>query len=481
MKYCKNLLFLLWFTLEGIVPIPFGMGVGQINILSAQQNNPALLALGNPEWSLDLYSLNINADQTYGLIRRNNIIKRWTNNQGLPIAELDEILKRNNFGTIAFSANIDIKLLGLYAQYKHKHHFFLNNSIHSSIGLKGYQPEMIGSILSSNPQDKSIYAQNLLFNQNAWNETSLSYATKIFKDKKSSTISFGACIKYLNGLNTNGINIKQLQGNISTPDSNSNNLNIQQLNISAASSQNTTSQNWFNIGNLTKSSFKSGAFGAGIDLGLSYEWRTPIDSLDYRIPEDKYKFRVSASINDLGFINFKKVSKFTANGGGTLSTDSISNLFDNTDALQSYLSKQGISSRIEDNAHQYIYTPASFTIILDYNINNKFLVSAFAKVGLLNSNNGFNPMVQKIFGVTPHMEIKNWSFSTPLYYSSFSKNFKAGGVVQYRYFNIGLEDVLALVINNQAKGLSLKAGLTLPLGFVEKYMEQKFNFQNSLE
>jgi len=215
--------------------------------------------------------------------------------------------------------------------------------------------------------------------------------------------------------------------------------------------------------------------GWGIDLGISYEYRPEIRKYKlasakagerYNDPKkNKYKFRISAALNDIGSIRYKNpalVSQYDIERSNVtfsyVQFDGKGNPTGATGAVNKTL-----NLRANENFSPYtVILPTTVNISLDYLYKDNFYVNAIWIQGLTKSGY-LNISPQSVLAVIPRYERKWLEVSMPISvidnYSTVAVGLglRAGPVI------LGTDHLGGLFNIGHARGLDLYFGLYAPL------------------
>lgn len=450
----------------------FGVATGDYLPTKSVYLNPALIADSKLKWSVDLFSLNATIDQNYGTINTDGIFKAMTSSD-FSLNTIDKMLTKGDRERFDLMAGFDVNVLNAYASFKNKHHFGLNYRVRTAANIRDYDAAIFTSLYGSDESTTALNVSNMRLNVNSWSELGLSYATTLWQNDKAA-FSFGATAKYLGGLSYMGANIGEVRGTFNSDPTNvtRGTINADAIRLNASTSNN-MDQDFNGILNRAKALFDGTASGFGGDLGFTYVIKQNPSKINYEMDgrtdnidptKSRYKWRFSAAVTDLGMINYKNTTNFTANGAGVLSVDSISDRVDNFSELRGYMSRRGISTTYQDKTGtQRIYLPASIVLGADYNINNKFFANATYIHGFVPNTESFSPFTASQLTVTPRFEQKIVTIGLPLTYNFFTENFKAGLGVRVSGFYFGTDDALALVGSKNSKGVNMYFGAQIPI------------------
>lgn len=283
------------------------------------------------------------------------------------------------------------------------------------------------------PQDISGFSLSQMY----FTEHNFTYARTIF-NKQTSLLKAGATLKILNGLNATYFY------------ANSGSMTLQNTNGGFAQATNLDAT--FGTAETNNQLFFKNR-GIGIDLGVVYESRPNYEEQYYemdgakrniRYDMNKYKWKVSASITDIGRIRFMNDTNYYNFNNQTLNFDAerladVTSLltFPETDYIQDIM--QTPSTKSDDQTKEFkVNLPASFHGAFDMNVyRNFFYVSYNVSVPLVFSNNkpGYNNFF--IQTVTPRIEKEKFSIMLPLSQLGNGK-FTAGiaGRVQLKRFAV---------------------------------------------
>lgn len=247
----------------------------------------------------------------------------------------------------------------------------------------------------------------------AWNEFGLTYA-RVIKDEGDHLLKAGITLKYLGGQAAGyavGRDASFVFENRSKVDINSGQVYY------AYNEELDTNED--NIASLY-SPFQNPGIGA--DIGVIYEWRPDNDGFgssyedgSWNPDADTWKARVGVSIVDIGGISYTK-SAFSSNLD-MRAQDLNARLLEKQrgeNYKQYAMRLNALFPNLESDDKFFMNLPTSLNLMGDYNINDRFFVSASATIGLLGGkkdDNKTNALTQLL--VTPRYETQHLGVYLP--------------------------------------------------------------------
>ncbi len=386
---------------------------------------------------------------------------------------------------------IDFRLVGLSAQAENNLYYLPNGSVSSEItalvenGQKYngavnadiYAPAMViakGSrSFGFNIRQRSfLYAQNLPsdvagFIKNglnypaqhfqefdgadyhvkfmSWAELGLNYGQILYR-KGNTILTGGASLKLLNGMGNVGIISDNLRYSV---DSNHVYVGNAQTKIALS---------------LPGASL---GFGVGGDVGIEFKKMLSDDNSFY-IPHSvsrkcaihEYKYKIGASITDLGFINFKNNSTlWTFNNDSLFWNNYETNNIDGITKMNRILENSAdLAQSTPETSNKFIGTlPLALNAQFDYNFENNFFVFSSLEMGLHQRVTLGSERVTRL-SIVPRYERERITAALPF---TISRHQKPGlGVYLRAYFiSIGTNNFLPLMFKNDMYGADLFVSL----------------------
>lgn len=350
----------------------------------------------------------------------NSRISNFSANRYLVYGEGIKYIERTKPGYLRRHRNVDA--LNLKYEFDHKNAGAYSLRVRSISNIEGLPiPWSQNAALDYN--ENIVGANDLTgFSMNSvdFTEHAFTYARTIF-DRNTTFLKAGVTVKILNGLDaaylrTNG-------GQFDFPDTNSQQVDFTDLDMDYAQSE-----------------FDNQLFydhrGVGFDIGVTYEYRPDYEEQYYemdgvkrivRYDMNKYKWKASASLTDLGFIRYlSDTNSFynltnpqvsgDANSIINLSTTNVLSFVDSPfDYVDGTIGNQSTQDFADEPAQFRMALPAAFHGNFDMNLLRKwFYVSYNMSVPLHIRRDPTQMRGFFIQTLTPRIEKSNWSLMLPI-------------------------------------------------------------------
>lgn len=304
---------------------------------------------------------------------------------------------------------------------------------------------------------------NLNNTSQSWTEFGLNLSAVVLNTNYH-FVKFGGTFKYYLGAGAN-----EVRGSLNgTYEDNNLNLNtatdnpLISLNTYPATKYPSTSPFYKPI--LDKLSGKGK--GIGGDIGMVYEWRpretNRVDVRSNSSAVNKYKFKISASILDIGAIKYEDIRQdsITVNN-----LDISSNSYNYQEGLINNIIAKNGTTAVNQNPALGDVTfalPMSLNVNLDYIIlNNKnYYINLNYIKGLTTNEDEFANTQMNMITVTPRYETRNFSVYLPVNFEATS-GVSVGIGARYRYVTIGTSALSSML--NEGKIRHLYFGVSIPL------------------
>lgn len=226
-------------------------------------------------------------------------------------------------------------------------------------------------------------------------------------------------------------------------------------------------------------SLQSRGFGAGVDLGLTYTYRSKAGKYkskwycDANAKRSDYDFKLSMAFNDLGGIRFgdnsKKYSYNSEFNSAVSAGSDVLNGFNNarengfdTIGRTIFAGLPGVSS-----ANSFSTAlPAAFNLQMDFRLNRNLFTAIYWNQSLKsNMNTGLRST--SMLSVIPRYESGVFEFSMPLTLSENYRNFYLGAYTRIGPFFFGsdnLAGLLNLASNTEFRGADIYGGVSFGIG-----------------
>lgn len=307
-----------------------------------------------------------------------------------------------------------------------------------------------------------------------WDEIGFNYATVLINSNYH-FLKFGGTVKYLSGrggVELSGVDPKTT-GTISINENGEtvNSADFAYLNTFT----NEVGQTDFmsDMPNAIANAFDIANEGRGIggDLGFIYEWRpretNRVGVRNSSSGVNTYKLRISASVLDLGTVNYKGIDNEKNNINRR--SYSVSNPTATpiaTDNLERFFDTLGDNNTASNNIQQGSVSfalPTSLNLGLDYIIFNdkNYYINLNYVHPLTNIEDAFSNMRMQLVTLTPRFETRDFSAYVPMTYGVANSSIHAGIGVRYKYITAGCAALSSFV---QDKPLNhIYVGLSLPV------------------
>lgn len=346
----------------------------------------------------------------------NSNISNFVAKNYLVYGNVNKYLEPKNTGYIKKYLTSDI--LNFKYEFNHKNaaaYSFRFRSFRDLLGVPEMWAHNSTLKYKENFYGKPTDITGLTHTQLTFNEHNFTYARTIF-DKQTSFLKAGASFKILNGISSSYFYANS--GSITFSDTNTSNATFTNLDGQLGASE---SNNQFIYKNR----------GLGLDLGVTYEYRPDYEKQYYdmdgakrlvRYDINKYKWKVSASITDIGFVRFINDSSsyynFTnpsqqVNASSIVNVDSI--FYNPYDYIQAGVASLGFKTTGGQVFKYRMNLPTTFHANFDMNVfKPMFFVSYNVSIPLTLKNDVTKIKGYFIHTVTPRVEKEKWSVMLPI-------------------------------------------------------------------
>ncbi|MCC6371367.1 MAG: OmpA family protein [Bacteroidia bacterium] len=307
----------------------------------------------------------------------------------------------------------------------HKNSVAFNWSLRNYVNVSGVSQQLANLMYNefslTDLFDKRLTNKNLSVQQMAWAEYGLSYA-RVIKEDNQHFFKAGVTAKLLQGLEAIYINVRNLDYQVSSKDT----FSFFNSSVAYGHSDNLNFDVGSNPGSIYK--FTSNP-GFGFDFGAVYEWRPTFDSYTYEMDGEKglrrndlnkYKFKASLAVVDLGGIRFKKgglSNDFTAEIR-LMNLNRFKNAGNSAQALDSTIAavfpSQNKSNTFKVALPTAINAQADYHIWKPFYINTTFYITNFYKNREAKVNEFTN------ISIAPRFDHKWFGVTIPVSYNTLS-------------------------------------------------------------
>lgn len=464
-----------------------GVALGNYAGTNSLYHNPAFVADSRYSVFANLAGFNYylgnnhvkwEAPYSFASFITNSVSDEHRNEKGKIVFPRRYLEQRLNGNLKYLNTGVDLRLPSLMISLKNgKYGLGFNTRARTILNLS-QTSEPLARLIRGSTQDTTLHGE-LFQNQqgklalNAFAEYSVTIGGVIM-DSETDFLKVGLTAKRLVGISQNRINIERADYRLVPDPEWSNQRYMVSVGSMDGSSHYTIDDgvasaslnpNWWLTGRDAPGS------GWGIDLGAVYEYRPNIRSFHNfgsasnprRDPsQNKYLYRVSVSLTDIGFLNFHNTfynySQTAQNVRGNLNYNSFNpwNGFDNFyRALETTLSMPaGTPARFRT------MLPMAFQAGIDYNYSGNFYINTLFVSPLTRSKSG-NMWAESLLSVTPRYEHRWYEVSLPVSLMNHYRSFGIGLAGRAGPLWFGTDHLGGLFNLGKPKTLSFYAGLSM--------------------
>ncbi|GAA3771407.1 DUF5723 family protein [Flavobacterium ginsengiterrae] len=350
--------------------------------------------------------------------------------------------KSNNRGNF----NMDIMGPSFMLNITPLHSVGLYSRVRSITNLVGINGELVDEVNKDQDVSKSFLFSGGNPNAvtNSWAEIGAAYGT-VLLDRDDHFIKGGITVKYIMA----GVN-GYINGNNLSVAFTKNDADPSLSQYTSTGTLKTAASYDYENGKDPK--FDMTSAGVGVDLGFTYEYRTNC----HTCMGNRYKFKVAASITDIGKINYKDLVENTYNLTGSISQNDIDDADDIFEFFDANYTKTASRKGVKANL------PTALHINLDWNIDQKFYLNLSTDFSLVDAKKINGTSIANSVTFTPRYETRQFSFYIPVTYMEYSgtqvgTGFRAGPLF------IGSGSLISNLFSNKSKASNLYVGLKLPI------------------
>jgi len=448
-----------------------GVATGNYSGLSSLYLNPANIADNHERIVIDLFGINAGVDNSLGKINTSGINK-FVNGSDVSVNDVFTYSNSSTFNLMAPYA--EVRGPGILIGISRKHSIALTTRIRGINQFNNFDRTLYRTVTDStytNSGNIDLTAQNFNWTAHLWAEAALTYGAVVL-ERGRSELKAGITLRYLGGIGYLGLKGHNMDIHFA---SGQDSLYARNTDIEYASNVvNSTGAlgNGLSNNNIFNQFFgsKSGN-GLSVDAGIIYDYLEPGAAKTYDmdgktgIPDpavNRYKLRLSASVADLGYINYNGDNNYVANvkGNGTLTGSGIINNVKDFSDFTAYAKSQGFSADTGKTATR-LYMPAAMLLSADYHAWRHVYVNATYLANLANRQDYGNSFYNRLT-VTPRYDTRLFSIAVPVGYSALANDMKVGLGIRVSGFYIGTDDMLVLFGSKQY-GVNMYAGAFVPL------------------
>lgn len=442
---CSNLLFAQQFN--GYINSDFSGVIGL-------REQPASVA--NSTYKFDFNLLNAN------FYLGNNIAYTTRNDEGGT-----SLVRYNDLGNRFLTSNLSVGGLSALFSLSRNRGFAIQYRYRALGNGTDISPNLITQINRfANPGflDNSYFNETINFSLATWHEIAFTYGG-ILKDDGVNRWKFGVTVKGINPTGHTWLNLTDADYSINSTGI----ASFNRFDLTAGYSSNLDTYEYFTgIEPLDIPPIGTGfKLGAG-DIGLVYEkvaYRPdPKTAIGSSVrPDLTYEYRISASITDIGLMNYERgLASFQSNG---LNANASNTNFDVLlDSVNSFLElRDSLSTFMNLSYARGDYTvslPTAFRLSYDYNFGNNYYlgVSAIADLSWLMPTD-YRVSNANSITISPRYETGLYGLYLPILYN-FSGDMNVGLAARYGPLTLGTH-ALGTLFGNEKSTLGFFFSLSL--------------------
>lgn len=349
----------------------------------------------------------------------------------------------------------DLHILSFTLQHKH-HGFGFHARFRSVSDVRRLPSDFISFVSAEFDAPENVFGREgelnrIYFNTLNWTEFGVSYANA-FIHKDHDLYIMGGTLNYLIGVAGGGIKIDNIYYALSPSDE----FNFIEFSGSAAGAA-----GWMS--------------GRGFSVNYGLQYKKMIDNVSFYEPFTRkssceqydYKYKIGASITDLGYLTFNKEASHINVENGSGNIDDFSNNSPSGNNLASYIENSVENSvSIEEKESFLMLPPTAIHLQGDYNFENGLFLSAQYTHGLFRrwSMGVKHPHV---LSVMPRFENKWFETSIPVSFYNYEE-LRMGLMFRFAYLTLGTDKLGTIV------GLTKVTGYDIYVAFAYKFFKRPF-------
>lgn len=219
---------------------------------------------------------------------------------------------------------------------------------------------------------------------------------------------------------------------------------------------------------------RSAGGGWGLDIGMVYEYRPDFNKYRVTAPKggkepdpnrNKYKFRISAALNDVGRIHYRNLNYVREVDVNPTNPTTFSYFrFDKANTSSKAVSAVNTTFNIrpDENPRAFkVGLPTTANVSFDYHYKGNWYVNGLL-LHSLRGNNNLDIKGQSVLAVTPRYETRWWEIATPLSMIDNYRVFAVGLAARVGPVIVGTDHLGGLIDIGKPQGLDFYFGLYAP-------------------
>jgi hypothetical protein len=424
--------------------------------------NPAYAANSRYHWDFNLVQVNASVYNNAVSYKLGNLTKSFNSD-----AVLNKLYGAANANALE---NVDVLGPSLLFNINSKTAFAFTTRYREFGNMRGINGILLQSIKSEDaPAAFGINNCNMQVAATGWMEAGVTWANVLYNNDKH-FLKGGISVKYLGGISNAAVSTHNLNASIELDPTKENYFAANasgDINLRFAGA----SPSHMSFSDLTKFH----GHGAGIDIGLSYEYRPNSEEYksadgSYDGSENLYKVRASVALLDMGSISFNKDPQrsgtYAAGFTGSDQFD-LSALNTDIDKIKDALdANPGLFTPVADatGSKYKVSLPARLMTEVDYHFNKGFYLNLAGHMSLAKSNDIYKMNDLNRIIITPRIETPFFGFYVPLQVNNMT-GFDAGLGFRIGKLVVGSSNILTAL--GSSKMVNAYVGLRF-LGSTQK-------------
>lgn len=435
--------------------------------------NPANLGDSRHKFTIDLFSVNVGADNSLAKFKAGDVVSNIFNGGNLT-------------DNLKFSSNDKFSILLPYAEVRGpgfmvslgaKHGIALTTRVRAINQFNNFNQNLYQNIYNNNyspTSTASFQAGDFNWTAHLWSDIGLSYGGVIY-EKKKHMVKGGLTGRFLMGAGYIGAYSKNIDAKYDGTS--------QDPSLTVTNSDFHYARGGVKVeggsDNLTGNLFGNAGKGFGLDLGFVYEFRPKYNTYMYDMDgktgivdrsKNQYLLRFSASLIDIGSIKYKNdnfrldAEQQAAYPKATIKASEIADKINSYDTLRRYLIDEKKFKNIDSgsNVATKVYMPTTLILGVDYHAVGGLYINAtyFGNVAKNRTKENYGNSFYSQFTLTPRYDIRAFSFGLPITYNTLSKSIKYGAGVRVGGFIVGSDDLTSFF--GEQYGMNLYFGVSVP-------------------
>lgn len=355
-----------------------------------------------------------------------------------------------------FFLNMDILGPSFMFNLNKKSSIGITTRVRAFLNINNINGELYESVADGfdNTEDFNLNMEDFNGTIHTWAEVGLTYGRILLKNEDN-LLKGGLTFKYLLGAGSAFFSAPSVTGQYNAA---ANTLTTTG-NLNYGLSQEDFDAEDLDLNNLTA--------GFGIDLGLAYQWNEKNKNVetDSLIPRyRKYKLKISASITDIGSIDYKESEVTTYDLNNTVDAAS----FDQGDTEQTLNDNY---SNVTTLGSTKIKLPTALNLLIDYKIKGKLYASLASSFSLVTNNSPTANSIINSVTIAPRIETSWFSIYSPISIRQYG-DVAWGAGLRLGPLTVGSGSVLTNLLSDTSKFTDVYFGLKIP---VYRKFEKKIN------